>query len=412
LLLPAKLSAQNPEWMLFDPTTAGVPTPCILNLTVGPDGAIWTACNDARSLTEYGLAVFDGQAWTVYDAGISGLPSNAAYPFAFDKQGNAWIGTINPWGPTGGSGLVKFDGRNWTVYTTQDSGLPSDNIWAGTIDPQGRIWLATGAGVARFDGQTWATFDKKSIGLSKNWFSAIAADAKGNVWVGTYEPGGGVAKFDGQKWTAYTRANSRITDDAVLNIVFDSAGNTWFGALYQGVPPAGSLVKFDGKYWTTYTTANSKLPGGWALAVDRQGFIWAGGGGILAFYDDSSGGVGKFDGSTWTIYKKNNSGMPAKKVWALAPDGYGNMWMGTESGLVAYREGGVILPRVLELNREGKLQMPSEAGKTYQLQVTSDMSASPNWSSSGEPIPGTGNLISWDISMAADRGFYRVKISQ
>ncbi|MHC1769152.1 MAG: ester cyclase [Verrucomicrobiia bacterium] len=149
---------------------------------------------------------------------------------------------------------------------------------------------------------------------------------------------------DGQTWTAYTRPNAKVTEYAVLNIVFDAEGNPWFGAISQGLPPAGSLMTFDGTTWTVSTTANSQLPGGWGLTVDNQGAIWAGGGGILFAYSDSTGGVAKFDGQTWTKYSKADSGMPARKVWALAQDTLGNMWMGTESGLVAYRQGGVVLP--------------------------------------------------------------------
>jgi hypothetical protein len=86
--------------------------------------------------------------------------------------------------------------------------------------------------------------------------------------------------------------------------------------------------------------------------------------------------------------------------------------MGTNGGLVAYRQGGVILPRVLDLNQDGKLQMPTEVGKTYQLQAVSDMSASPDWASSGDPVAGTGDMITWDITMAGEQHFYWVKISR
>ena len=158
LLFPANLRSQSAEWMLFSPSDAGVLTDGILDLIVSPDGHIWTACNELRSLTGHGLAIFDGRTWTVYDTGNSGLPSDSASAFAFDKLGNTWICTYNLWAASGGSGLAKLNGTNWTVYTTKNSGLPSDNIMAGTIDPGGHIWLATGAGVVRFDGQTWTVF--------------------------------------------------------------------------------------------------------------------------------------------------------------------------------------------------------------------------------------------------------------
>jgi steroid delta-isomerase-like uncharacterized protein len=347
LLLPVKLRSQSAEWMLFDPKTAGVPTSGVLRVVVSPNGQIWSECNDLQTLTPYGLAVFDGRNWTAYNSRNSGLPGDAAFPLAFDKQGNTWIGTSNLRASSGGSGLAKLNGTNWTVYTMNNSGLPSDNIWAGTIDSQGQIWLATGAGVARFDGQTWKVWNNRDIGLSVNWFTALAVDSKGNVWAGTYELGGGVARFNGQTWTAYSSDKIGLYSNiALINIVFDSKGNTWFSGL--GRTSGGkNMVKFNGTNWITYDAAASTAPEvfGWGLTVDSQDMIWSGGGGVLA-YMSGSPGVGKFNGQTWTVYNRGNSGMPASNVYSLAQDSYGNMWMATESGLVAYRQGGVVFPGV------------------------------------------------------------------
>jgi ligand-binding sensor domain-containing protein len=204
--------------------------------------------------------------------------------------------------------------------------------------------------VVRFDGLTWKVWNKTDIGVGNDWFSAIAADSKGNIWAGTYLSGGEVAKFDGQNWTEYKSADSGITADfSLLSIVCDSPGNAWFGGFTQANGP-GQVARFDGKIWTVYSTADSTLPAwlGWGLTVGKQGVIWAGGGSILAVANTTNG-VGKFDGQTWTVYTPSNSKMPSKKAYSLAQDSYGNMWMGTEIGLVAYRPGGVLLPGVLTL---------------------------------------------------------------
>jgi hypothetical protein len=121
--LPTNLCAQSPEWMLFSPKPAGAPAAGLLRLAISPDGKIWTACNDVKTLTPCGLAVFDGQKWTLYNSKNSGLPDDSASPLVFDDQGNAWIGTMNFWGATGGSGLVKLTGTNWTIYNKRNSEL-------------------------------------------------------------------------------------------------------------------------------------------------------------------------------------------------------------------------------------------------------------------------------------------------
>lgn len=328
--------AQNPEWMVLTSENLGLPAEGVFALAVDPQGYIWMNCVEPRSYVEHGLAKFDGETCTVYTTSNSGLPYDLAFPFGFDDQGNTWIGTTDlDRIVERGGGVAKFDGQTWTVYNMDNSGLPSNNVWSGTIDLQGNVWVGTLRGVARFDGETWTVYDKNAMGMPSNLVSALAVDLKGNIWAGNYD-GGGIARFDGEIWTAYTPANSGIVGDSILHIVFDPAGNMW-------VSSWGALVKFDGATWTTYTTDDSELPGGWGLAVDAQGMVWAGGGGILLYFDTTPG-VGRFDGQTWTVYRPDNSEMPARKAYALVPDSHGNMWMGTEIGLVVYREGGVILP--------------------------------------------------------------------
>jgi len=77
----------------------------------------------------------------------------------------------------------------------------------------------------------------------------------------------------------------------------------------------------------------------WAIAIDAEGNIWIG-----------DGGLTKFDGINWTVYNTDNSKLPCDNVTALAIDMQGNKWIGTGFGyngysfgsLAVYREGGVI----------------------------------------------------------------------
>jgi hypothetical protein len=103
---------------------------------------------------------------------------------------------------------------------------------------------------------------------------------------------------------------------------------------------SGGLAKFDGVNWTVYNTSNSGLPDNYvrAIAIDGQGNKWIG---------TDGGGLAKFDGVRWTVYNTSNSGLPDNWVNAIAIDGQGNKWIGTfGGGLAVYREGGVIIPPV------------------------------------------------------------------
>jgi ligand-binding sensor domain-containing protein len=82
------------------------------------------------------------------------------------------------------------------------------------------------------------------------------------------------------------------------------------------------LAKFDGVNWTVYNTSNSGLPNNdvWAIAIDGQGNKWIG---------TDGGGLAKFDGVNWTVYNTSNSGLPYNRVYAIAIDGQGNKWIGT-----------------------------------------------------------------------------------
>ncbi|MEJ5306048.1 MAG: T9SS type A sorting domain-containing protein [Ignavibacteria bacterium] len=99
----------------------------------------------------------------------------------------------------------------------------------------------------------------------------------------------------------------------------------------------GGLVRIDKRTGNmTFYTKASGLPNNnvSAIAIDGQGNKWIG---------TDGGGVAKFDGVNWTVYKRSNSGLPDNRVLAIAIDGQGNKWIGTGGGLAVYREGGVIL---------------------------------------------------------------------
>ena len=88
--------------------------------------------------------------------------------------------------------------------------------------------------------------------------------------------------------------------------------------------------------WIIYDRDNSQLSGAYiiSLIIDDNDVIWIG------TYD----GLFRIENDSMTVFNSSNSEMPHSQVNCIAIDKYGNKWLGsTFGGLMAYREGGVIL---------------------------------------------------------------------
>ena len=114
-----------------------------------------------------GLAIFDGENWTVYDT-RSWNWRNRITRISFDKLENVWIGTD-------GGGIARFDGVNWTIYSTSNSELPYDRVHnSPVIDRDENLWIGTSLGMAKFDGENWTVYKPSNSGLPCYWIWSIA----------------------------------------------------------------------------------------------------------------------------------------------------------------------------------------------------------------------------------------------
>ncbi|MEN3039727.1 MAG: two-component regulator propeller domain-containing protein, partial [Candidatus Kryptonium sp.] len=131
--------------------------------------------------TKEGLAMFDGESWTVY---YGSLPSSYVTSIAIDAQGNKWIGTSRTVEDEEEGGVAVFDGENWTVYSSANLGLVDGTVTSIAIDEQGNKWIGTDKGLVKFDGESRTVYN-----LPSNDVTSIAIDAQGNKWIGTVESG-------------------------------------------------------------------------------------------------------------------------------------------------------------------------------------------------------------------------------
>jgi ligand-binding sensor domain-containing protein len=112
------------------------------------------------------------------------------------------------------SAKILFDN-----YTKKD-GLGSDYVYSILIDSKKRIWFATdGAGLTVFVNGKFKNFNESKEFNSKVAYS-VAEDETNNIWISTYNDG--VFKYDGKKFTQYGLANG-LTDLAITSMAIDDS---------------------------------------------------------------------------------------------------------------------------------------------------------------------------------------------
>ncbi len=254
-----------------------------------------------------------------------------------DRSGSLWAGTEE-------RGLARWDGATWTVYTITD-GLPDMRIVALFEDGRERLWVATGNGLGYFPADRGAFRRISAGGIPALPVTSFAEDAQGRVWLAT--PRGLVAwQEDGALEIPDTLMGQRIVSLANADgVVWAATGEVLWRGSVEGWAPAeprspsgitrlavaegGALHALaDGKVW--------RLEGGdWiALAApfDR---------GVNAFHVHGerlwAARAGEAHATEAGITRSYAASLPAAAVSHIVVGTDGIVWLGTRSGLAAYR---------------------------------------------------------------------------
>ncbi len=176
-------------------------------------------------------------------------------------------------------------------------------------------------------------------GLSENSVRCIMQDRKGYMWFGTKD---GLSRYNGKEFKIYGNSS----DARHLNIEFllehPDGGKIWIASRY-------SLELLDvstGKLTQLDLSASGFSKGFRTLCHDSEGRLWVGSNDGLAVI-----GAGSWsDASQYaveTVFKHdpgNPESLPSSNVGALFRDRCGDVWIGTENGLVRHsRESGKLV---------------------------------------------------------------------
>src|SRR5712692_9363038 len=338
--------------------------------------------------TEDGLSRFDGYSFTNYTVD-QGLPDNEVNDLLESRDGGYWIAT--------GKGLCRFNPRGLPSAARQAQGAfessdnpqpmftvyrPGDEPRASAIrtlyeDRSGGIWCGTWQGLYRLertDGQI--RFLYVDIGMPPSESQThivkdILEDRRGMLWVTT--DSGLYRRFRDGRTDRFTTENG-LSSNIISGLVEDHEGSLWVGDRYRGLCRIASEPGADGsivagqysvreglpcaQVTTLYESREGKLlvgtncglsemllerggssqkirdylgadllpdPRVWCLAEDTRGYLWIG----------SAGGAVKVTRSGLTIYTEAD-GLGAREVVAITQTRSGEICVGTRSGPKAF----------------------------------------------------------------------------
>ena len=206
-------------------------------------------------------------------------------------------------------------------------GLPSTEIRALARDADGYLWIATTDGLGRHDGvdmRVWRHDPQTPDGLPGNNVQALLLDSRDRAWVAT--EGGGISVLDArrQRFTHYRAAtHPGLGSDDVWALA--GQGDTVWAGTYEG-----GLTHIDaGGRMRRYTLAGDGLPSDTvlALAVDGDGVLWVG----------TDKGLARQRGDRFeTVVLPGAENAPMVYSLSLRADG---LWVGTSLGIWRHERG-------------------------------------------------------------------------
>ncbi|MEM7582441.1 MAG: two-component regulator propeller domain-containing protein [Acidobacteriota bacterium] len=274
-----------------------------------------------------------------------GLSQNTVYSIAQDRQGFMWFGTK--------VGLNRYDGYSFKVFSHDPYALDTlSEAFVRVVfeDRDGILWIGTHlGGLNRFDPvtETFTHYRHRPddvTSLSDDDVRAITQDRSGNLWIGTQ--GGGLNRFHPEtgSFTRYQRRDddpTALSHDDVRAIVEDQAGNLWIGTYGGGlnrlIADAGDGQAGDAPVRFAHYRERPQDPTSLvdnrirALAVDGEGRLWIGTNDGLARLDATSETFSQFRHDA-----ARSDSLSDNRVRSLFRDSAGRLWIGTRFGLNLY----------------------------------------------------------------------------
>lgn len=322
-------------------TESGLPHNAIKQLFQTRDGYLWIG-------TGYGLARFDGLAFTVFTpSNTPAMLNGQITALAQTADDSLWIGTSD--------GLVRYQDGRFTTYTI-DHGLRSRTINALCIAPDGSLWIGGREGITRWVNGSFVN-DIDTSAYDTFGLRTISATGGNTLWIAT---GPEVLRYrDG----AFTRfgAEEGITSERVEKVRQEADGTV------LAITQSGLLELVGDRFAPSPLSPKLSNEQVSTAELDRDGNLWVG----------SVGGLDRIHGSEVTPYLPSR-GQMLGVVDAILEDRESCLWLGTSTGLYRFtnrrasslsQDDGITgnLITSIRQTRDGSLWVASWAGGVDRL---------------------------------------------
>lgn len=304
-------------------------------------GLLATAAPEEELLSNYTRHV-----WHVQD----GLVDQVVQAIVQTSDHYLWIGTTK--------GLLRFDGRNFVPYTGPGAAALSHGVTTLLLDREGALEIGTeGGGLLRLRDGRVEKFGTAN-GLGNPIIRALIEDRSGQLWVGTDR-----GCYRGhQGHFQQVESPSLYPNLGVASLLEDSHGALWIGGSKLLRVTGGRIQEF------VLPSQNGSMRIK-ALFEDARGTLWVGAVAGL-FHQNARGQFEKIpgldgavrtfgrlpSGALWAgtvgegIYLQSPGGfahlkapelLPSNTVLSQTADAEGNLWIGTQAGLLRLSRTGI-----------------------------------------------------------------------
>ena len=248
------------------------------------------------------------------------------------------------WVATEGAGLFLINPKtkeikNYLHSPSNPKSISSNYIRSLAMDSQNRLWIGTfnDLNIYHEGTDSFASYSSNPVengSLSQRSVRSIFMDSQGGMWLGTYFGGLNYYhpirnRFKNIRNIPYKNS---LSDNVVSCIVEDKDKNLWIGTNDGGL----NLYNPITQRFTSYTLQEDESARGIgsnnikAVYVDeKKSLVYIGThAGGLSILHRNSGQVENFN--------QRNSQLVNENVYAILPDGEGNLWFGTLSALVRF----------------------------------------------------------------------------
>lgn len=310
-----------------------------------PSGILWVGTDGG------GLALLDENKGEIVTYNYRSdnpfsISSDAVYRIFPDRSNNIWLATFN-------GQLCKLNPYRTAFHLFKaQKGLSSEGLNHKSIlslleNKNGKLWIGTdGGGINIYDRKTgkfsYITQNSKPYGLTANAIIDMTEDSAGNIWMATY--GGGMMCYHPasgriEKFIYNPKDPNTIRENNIWTITTDRQHNIWCvtigGILEYYNPKTRQFIHFDSdpmvphNYLIAYPTQ---------MLIDSRNWLWI----------TTSEGIVKLDLNKYDLSKQKNQVIfdiyrhiegkagtpPSNDIYAMAEDPEGNMWFGTNQGLL------------------------------------------------------------------------------